>query len=134
MRIVWLYAALLALLFVGLSFRTLVLRRRLRIVIGDAGNERMLRAMRVHSNFAEYVPLNLLLMYFVASTQPQPQPWFLHALGICILLGRVLHAVGVSQLRERYVFRTAGMALTFAPMLASALSLLAAYGRSAAAS
>ncbi|MBB3176400.1 MAPEG family protein [Variovorax sp. Sphag1AA] len=127
MRIVWLYAALLALLFVGLSFRTLTLRRRLRIVIGDAGNERMLRAMRVHSNFAEYVPLNLLLMYFVASTLPQP--WFLHALGICILLGRVLHAVGVSQVRERYVFRTAGMALTFAPMLASALTLLAAYGR-----
>ena len=40
MRIVWLYAALLALLFVGLSFRTLVMRRRLRIVIGDAGDER----------------------------------------------------------------------------------------------
>jgi uncharacterized membrane protein YecN with MAPEG domain len=129
MRIVWLYAALLALLFVGLSFRTLILRRRLRIVIGDAGDERMLRAMRVHSNFAEYVPLNLLLMYFVASTLPQP--WFLHALGICILLGRVLHAVAVSRVRERYAFRVAGMALTFAPMLTSALSLLAAYGRTA---
>lgn len=129
MYIVWLYAALLALLFFGLSFRTLFLRRRLGIVIGDAGNERMLRAMRVHSNFAEYVPLNLLLMYFVASTAPQP--WFLHALGICILLGRALHAVGVSQVRERYAFRVAGMALTFTPMLASALRLLAAYGRQA---
>ncbi|MEJ8809623.1 MAPEG family protein [Variovorax ureilyticus] len=127
MPIVWLYAALLALLFVGLSFRTLVMRRRLRIVIGDAGDERMLRAMRVHSNFAEYVPLNLLLMYFVSSTLPQP--WFLHALGISILLGRVLHAVGVSQIRERYGFRVTGMALTFAPMLASALTLLASYGR-----
>ncbi|SEA03590.1 MAPEG family protein [Variovorax sp. YR216] len=129
MRIVWLYAALLALLFVGLSFRTLAMRRRLRIVIGDAGDERMLRAMRVHSNFAEYVPLNLLLMYFVSSTLPQP--WFLHALGISILLGRVLHAVGVSQVRERYGFRVVGMALTFSPMLASALTLLAAYGRTA---
>ena len=32
------YAALLALLFVALSVRTLRLRRRLRIAIGDAGN------------------------------------------------------------------------------------------------
>jgi len=131
MRIVWLYAALLALLFVGLSFRTLTLRRRLRIVIGDAGDERMQRAIRVHSNFAEYVPLNLLLMYFVASTSPQP--WLLHALGICILLGRVLHAVGVSQVRERYAFRVAGMALTFAPMITSALRLLETYARQASA-
>jgi uncharacterized membrane protein YecN with MAPEG domain len=131
MHIVWLYAALLALLFFGLSFRTLTLRRRLRIVIGDAGNERMLRAMRVHSNFAEYVPLNLLLMYFVASSGAGP--WFLHALGICLLAGRVLHAVGVSQVKERYAFRVAGMALTFAPMVASALRLLAAYGRQAGA-
>lgn len=129
MRIVWLYAALLTLLFAGLSLRTLVMRRRLRIVIGDAGDLRMLRAMRVHSNFAEYVPLNLLLMYFVSSTLPQP--WFLHALGISLLLGRVLHAIGVSQVRERYAYRVAGMALTFAPMLSSALTLLAAYGRTA---
>lgn len=65
MHIVFLYAALLALLFVALSIRTLLMRRRLGIAIGDAGNESMLRAMRVHSNFAEYVPLSLLLIYFV---------------------------------------------------------------------
>lgn len=48
MRIVPLYAALLALLFVGLSLQTLRMRRRLRIAVGDAGNLAMLRAMRVH--------------------------------------------------------------------------------------
>jgi uncharacterized membrane protein YecN with MAPEG domain len=37
----------------------------MHIAIGDAGNPEMLRAMRVHSNFAEYVPLSLLLIYFV---------------------------------------------------------------------
>jgi len=127
MHIVWLYAALLALLFVGLSMRTLRMRRGLGIVIGDAGNERMLRAMRVHSNFAEYVPLNLLLMYFVEASGASP--WFVHALGICLLVGRVSHALGVSQVRERYAFRTVGMALTFTPMIAAAFRLLAAYVR-----
>lgn len=56
-----LYASILALMFVGLSVRTLRMRRRLKIAVRDAGNRRMLRAMRVHSNFAEYVPLGLLL-------------------------------------------------------------------------
>jgi uncharacterized membrane protein YecN with MAPEG domain len=47
------YAALLALLFIALSVRTLRLRATLRIAIGDGGNERLLRASRVHGNFAE---------------------------------------------------------------------------------
>ena len=71
-HIVLLYAALLALLFVGLSIRTLRMRRRLGIAIGDAGNESMLRAMRAHSNFAEYVPLSLLLIYLVEVTGASP--------------------------------------------------------------
>ena len=85
----------------------------------------MLRAMRVHSNFAEYVPLNLLLMYFVESSGAAA--WFVHELGLCLLLGRILHAVGVSQVRERFAFRTLGMALTFTPMIAAALRLLQIY-------
>ena len=57
LKIIPIYAALLALLFLALSVRTLRLRRRLNISVGDAGNTKMLRAMRAHANFAEYVPL-----------------------------------------------------------------------------
>ncbi len=42
------YAALLGLLFFALSVRTLRLRRKLRIDMGDGGNEQLLRAVRVH--------------------------------------------------------------------------------------
>ena len=56
------YGAVLAGVFVALSARTLLLRRRPGIAIGDSGDERMLRAMRVHANFAEYVPLTLLML------------------------------------------------------------------------
>jgi len=122
MHIVLLYAALLALLFVGLSVRTLRLRRRLQIAVGDAGNEAMLRAMRVHSNFAEYVPLSLLLIFFVEGTGANPL--FVHALGISILLGRISHAYGVSQINENLLFRVFGMAMTFTAMIAAALRLL----------
>jgi len=122
MRIVLLYAGVLALFFVGLSLRTLLMRRRLRIAIGDAGNEALLRAMRVHSNFAEYVPLSLLLIYFVEVTGASPL--FVHALGAGILAGRVSHAFGVSQVNENYAFRVFGMAMTLTPIIAAALRLL----------
>jgi uncharacterized membrane protein YecN with MAPEG domain len=125
MHIVLFYAALLALLFVALSIRTLRLRRRLGIAIGDAGSEAMLRAMRAHANFAEYAPLSLLLLFFVESSGAAPL--FVHALGAGMLLGRLSHAFGVSRVRENFAFRVAGMALTLTPMIASALYLLRVY-------
>ena len=121
-RALLLYAALLALLFVGLSLRTLRMRRRLRIAIGDAGNPAMLRAMRAHANFAEYVPISLLLIYFVEATGASAL--FVHALGAGVLAGRLIHAFGVSQVKENYIFRVVGMALTFTPLIAAALRLL----------
>lgn len=124
MHVTFLYAALLALFFVALSLRTLLLRRRLRIPVGDKGNEAMLRAMRVHANFAEYVPLCLLLFYFVE--QSGARPMLVHALGISLVLGRLLHAWGVSQVRENYRFRVLGMTLTFLPLIAASLRLLQA--------
>ncbi len=101
------------------------MRRRLRIAIGDAGNEAMLRAMRVHSNFAEYVPLGLLLVYFVEITGAKPL--LAHALGASVLVGRVSHALGVSQVKESYAFRVVGMASTLTPIIIAALRLLFAY-------
>ncbi len=125
MHIVLLYAGLLSLLFVGLSIRTLRMRRRLGIAIGDAGNAAMLRAMRVHSNFAEYVPLSLLLIYFVEATGATAL--LVHGLGACIVAGRISHAVGVSQAKENYGFRVFGMAMTFTPLIIAALRLLYVY-------
>lgn len=122
-----LYAALLALLFVALSIRTLRLRRRLRIGIGDAGNEQMLRAMRVHSNFAEYVPLTLFLIY-LAEVQGT-HALFIHALGLCLLAGRLSHAYGVSQANENYTFRVVGMSMTFTSLISASAYLLFSYSR-----
>jgi uncharacterized membrane protein YecN with MAPEG domain len=59
------YAAILAIFFVVLSIRTIRQRRKLKIGLGDAGNNDMQRAVRVHANFAEYVPLGLLMIYLV---------------------------------------------------------------------
>lgn len=123
MSVVAPYAALLGLVFAGLSVRTLRLRRRLQVAVGDGGNARLLRAMRVHSNFAEYVPLCLLLMYF-CELQHSPA-WQLHGLGICLLAGRLVHARGVSQEPEDFRLRVFGMAMTLGTLIAGSLLLLA---------
>lgn len=125
MHVVFLYAALLALLFVALSVRTLLMRRNLRIAIGDAGNQSMLRAMRVHSNFAEYVPISLLLIFFVEVSGANSL--LIHALGVSVFAGRISHAFGVSQINEQYAFRVLGMALTFTPIIVAAVGLLFVY-------
>jgi uncharacterized membrane protein YecN with MAPEG domain len=122
MHITLLYAALSALLFVALSARTLLLRRKLGIAIGDRGDETMLRAMRVHANFAEYVPLSLLLLFLVEVTGGSPL--LVHSLGAAVLAGRVSHALGVSRLNENYAFRVVGMTLTLAPLVVASLRLL----------
>jgi uncharacterized protein len=121
MKITSFYAALLALLFGVLSVRTLLLRRRLRVAVGDAGNKQLLRAMRVHANFAEYVPLCLLLVAF-CEAQGTPAKW-LHAALAGLVIGRLSHAYGVSQLNEPFGFRVLGVALTLTVLFAAAARL-----------
>ena len=121
MTILPVYAALLALLFVLLSIRTIRTRHSRKVALGHGDDPAMLRAMRVHANFAEYVPLALLLIYFVeASSQ---SPWLVHLLGSALLLGRVCHAFGMSRTPEHFRYRIAGMGLTFAVILVSAAQL-----------
>lgn len=125
MHILPLYAALLGLLFFYLSVRTIGLRRRLKIGIGSGDSHEMLRGMRVHSNFAEYVPLTLLLIYLVEVQGATS--WFVHALGMCLLLGRAVHAYGVGQVKEKFVYRVTGMAMTFTTVLLSSAFLIYKY-------
>lgn len=112
MPVTALYAALLAPLLILLSVRVIRLRRSERVAIGDGGDASLLRAMRVHANFSEYVPLALVLMGLAESLATAPL--LLHALGATLVAGRLSHAYGVSKAKETLAFRVAGMAMTFA--------------------
>jgi uncharacterized membrane protein YecN with MAPEG domain len=109
-------------LLFGLSVRTIYLRGMLRIPIGDGGNQRMLRAMRVHANFAECVPLMLLSIFMLELSGGSAA--LVHGLCVCVLAGRVLHAFGVSAVSETMNYRVAGMVLTFAALVGSAIQPL----------
>lgn len=119
MAVTALYGALLALLFLALSVRIVGLRRRLRVAVGDGGEPQLLRAIRAHGNFAEYVPLSVLLLA-MAEVQGGT-PILLHALGIALLAGRVAHAWGLNQPNEDLRYRVFGMAATFTALVGAAL-------------
>lgn len=117
-----LYAALLALLFLLLSYRTVRLRRKLRVAIGDGHKPELQRAMRVHANFAEYVPLALLLIYFFE--QQTGSALWSHIFCAALFAGRALHAYGVSHAQEDFRFRVGGMFLTFSVIAGASLALV----------
>lgn len=111
MPITALYASLLAPLFLLLASRVIRARRAVRVAVGDGGDAVLARRMRVHANFAEYVPLALLLLALAESLGTHA--WLLHGLGLALLGGRVAHAWGMSQPDENFAFRVAGVVTTF---------------------
>ena len=119
------YAGLLAMVFLVLSVRVIGARRAARVSIGDGGEKNLLRRMRVHGNFAEYAPFTLLLM-FLAETQGAPVS-VLHGIGIMLLIGRLLHAIGLGSDPENFRLRVGGMALTFTALGLGAIVNLAAF-------
>jgi uncharacterized membrane protein YecN with MAPEG domain len=122
LTIVPIYAAILAVMFVALSIRVIALRRASKLPLGFQGDVALERRVRAQGNFAEYVPLALLLLAFV-EMRGAPA-WLVHAMALVLVAGRLSHAYGVSQLRESFAFRVSGMAMTFTVILSAALAIL----------
>ncbi len=122
MHVTAIYAALLAFVFVFLSARTIGARRAARVEIGDGDDQELLRRARVHANFAEYVPLALILMALAESLKLPVLA--LHAIGVVLLAGRIAHAYGLSQTPHIMKLRVGGMAATFTAMVAAATACL----------
>jgi uncharacterized membrane protein YecN with MAPEG domain len=116
------YAALLALFFVFLSFRVVLQRREAKVALGDGGNRQLLRRLRAHGNFAEYVPLTLILM-LLAELQQAPG-WLVNAIGVLLVAGRLLHAYAVSREPEPLPARATGMVLTISAVVIGAIANL----------
>ena len=119
MPVTALYASLLVPLFLLLASRVIRARRGARVAVGDGGDAALRRRMRVHANFAEYVPLALLLLALAESLGTRT--WILHGLGIALLAGRLVHAFGMSQPEETFAFRVAGIVTTFGVLGIAAL-------------
>ncbi len=122
MAITSIYAALLGVVFVALSIRVAGTRREAQIAIGDGGDKVLERRIRAHANFAEYVPIALILIALAESNGAPAL--LLHGLGVGLVAGRVVHALNISSPAERIPLRVVGMATTFTVILVAALANL----------
>ena len=125
-----LYAGLLGLLLVVLSLLVVRLRMRFRVGLGDGGQAALTRAIRVQGNFAEHVPLALLLVFAVEGLGTAP--WIVHALGAALVVARLAHAQGLGHHDGESPGRFLGTVTTFSVLIvASGLCLCAVLGRMA---
>jgi uncharacterized membrane protein YecN with MAPEG domain len=93
------------------------LRRANKVALGAGGFSDLEGAIRAHGNFAEYVPLGLILLGLFESYSVHPA--FLAVLGGLLALGRFLHARALSQ--GNLKLRVWGMMLTFGTLVTLAV-------------
>lgn len=114
------YAGILGLIYVVLSLYVAMGRYKYRMAFGDGGNADMNRRIRMHGNFAEYVPFGLLLLYLVDMCQYAG--WLVHLLGLALLIGRIFHLIALKRSIIR--LRMIGMILTLLMLLISSILLI----------
>jgi uncharacterized membrane protein YecN with MAPEG domain len=122
-----LYAALCALLVLALAARVIVLRWSTKTGIGDGGDRRLARAIRVHGNATEYVPIALLLL-LVAELSGADRA-LLHGCGGALVAARVAHAIGLERSAGTSVGRFLGTTVTFGVIAVLAVAGVVAFLR-----
>jgi len=109
-KITLLLSSVLALIFVWLAFQVIKQRKKHKVSIGDGGVNALSMAIRAHGNFAEYVPVLLILLGCAELNGAHPLLMILFA--VLILLGRMFHAYAFLGGKEHFKPRVMGMKLT----------------------
>ena len=118
-----LYVGLNALLLLVLALNVGLRRgRQNALQPGATGDETLVRAVRAHGNFTEYMPVVLLILVMLALLKA-PTP-LLHLLGLVFTLGRLAHALGMMQPQHPNALRFAGNLSTGIVLLIGGISCL----------
>lgn len=116
------YAAIFALFYIALTVRVIALRSSRRVSLGSGGDPALERAIRIHGNFIEYVPLALILL--TAMEMQRRSRYELHILCLLLLLGRICHFLALSRENTMNPLRGAGVLLTILVLVVAAIALI----------
>jgi uncharacterized membrane protein YecN with MAPEG domain len=117
-QITSLYAAIFTVFVIVLASIVSANRARAKVSILHGDDMVLALWMRRHGNLIENIPLALILMG-LCEANGLGAMW-LNALGIVLIVGRLMHAVGLTVDNPAAPLRIAGGALTQLPMLAAA--------------
>lgn len=127
MIVTGLYAALLGLIYIGLSIYVIRYRFQARIVIGDNDDQQMQRRIRIHANFIEYTPLFLILL--ALADYAATSFLLLHIMGGIFVMGRLFH-IGAMSKALPWQFRPVAMLSTFGTILVLSVLLIINFSQS----
>jgi hypothetical protein len=119
------YAAILALVYLGLSGWVMAGRLSGNVLHGDGGDADLQKRIRSQANFGEYVPIALILIGLLEGSGASHTT--VQALLIALLVGRLLHPVGMfapANSPRQFACRGGGILLTFGAVLVAAVLLL----------
>ena len=116
-------ASALSVLYIRLAFGVIALRRKHGVRLGTGQHDDLEAAVRAHANFAEYVPLTLLM---IAIAEINHGAWPITLLSAALLMfGRLNHARAIPRGDIR--LRVRGMKATFAAIGTAAAANLTAF-------
>lgn len=116
------YVAVLIVIGVALAVRVISVRRSQKIGLGDGDDRVLRRRIRAHGNFSEYAPLLMILL--LALPLLGAKEWLVHLVGMLGVVGRALHAIGISKSGGSSMPRAGGMVLTLTALLAGVAALI----------
>jgi uncharacterized membrane protein YecN with MAPEG domain len=122
MEVTIFFTAFLGFWYVALSVRTIVGRGKYKVSLGSGESDDMLRRVRTHANFAEYIPLLLIVMGLLEFKDVSQI--FLVLFGLSLVVGRGLHFYGLYSARTPLWPRVLGMHLTLWPLIIGCFYLL----------
>lgn len=117
-----LYASLIGLLLLALSYQVVRGRQRFKVNLGPGDSKELERAIRTQANLVEYAPIALLLMLLLEVNGGAG--WALHGFGALLVICRLAHAWGLSHSSGTSPGRYYGTAGTWLILLGLALSNL----------
>src|SRR5689334_18025147 len=117
-----LWAGLHIVLLLVLSVMVVRLRQKHKIALGDEGIPELARAIRAFGNATEYVPAGLAAIAVLAVVGAGPLT--IHVIGFILLVGRLLHAFGLSNSGGNSIPRALGITLTWIAYIFAAVALL----------
>ncbi|MEX0964582.1 MAG: MAPEG family protein [Pseudohongiellaceae bacterium] len=96
------YTPLLALIVADLSLLVVIQRRRSDVPYRDGDIVPLRGAIRAHGNFAEYVPISLILIGLLEFTGATA--WLIHGLFVLLILARLSHAKAMFSVAKSPIY------------------------------
>jgi uncharacterized membrane protein YecN with MAPEG domain len=123
LEIVGVYVGLNLLINLFLAYRVSANRVRTNVMSGTGDDDGLYNANRAHITNVEYTPI--ILIGLVALHLLSGSIYVIHFVGICLTVGRILHAVGLNQSAKTSTPpRLVGTVLTWVGQLVAGIACL----------